>query len=356
MYFASDNTSGIAPEILAALARANEGDVPSYGADPLTQRLNPVFSALFEREVDVLPVATGTAANALALAQITPPWGAVLCHEDAHVTADECGAPEVFNPGAKLIGVPGADGRVTVAGLRAALARFHPGAVNEVQPAAFSLSQATEAGTLYAPDDIAALAALAHAHGLKVHMDGARFANAVAALGVAPADLTWRAGVDVLAFGATKNGAMMAEAVIFFDPALAANFAFRRKRAGHVISKGRFLAAQLLACVEDGLWLRLAGHANAMAARLAEGLALAGIALVHPVEANEVFAALPSPLAAHLRARGASFYDWPMPGGGAGAYRFVTSFATAAESVDGFLALVKEGLAHVPPADTAHGR
>ena len=355
MHFASDNTSGVAVEILDALARANDGSMPSYGADPLTARLNPVFSELFEHAVEVVPVATGTAANALALAQLTPPWGAVLCHEDAHVNADECGAPEVFNPGSKLIGLPGADGRVGAATLEAALGRFHPGAVHEVQPAALSLSQTTEAGTLYAPDAIAALSALAHARGLKVHMDGARFANAVAALGVPPADVTWRAGVDVLSFGATKNGAMMAEAVIFFDPALAARFDFRRKRAGHVISKARFLAAQLLAYVEDGLWLRLAGNANAMAARLAAGLTLEGITLIHPVEANEVFAALPAPLAAHLRGTGATFYDWPMPDGGAGAARFVTSFATAAEDVDAFLAAVKAGLA-AAPEDAAHGR
>lgn len=340
MNFASDNTVGVAPEILAALVAANAGAVPSYGADQWTQRLDDVFSTVFETPVKVVPVATGTAANALALAHLTPPWGAVLCHEQAHAAVDECGAPEFFTAGAKLVGLPGAAGKIVPQILSDALDGFS-GSFHEVQPAALSLSQATEAGTLYAPAEIAALAALAHGRGLGVHMDGARFANAVAALGVAPADLTWRAGVDVLSFGATKSGAMMAEAVVFFEPARAEDFAFRQKRAGHVISKARFVSAQLLAYVEAGLWLRLAGQANAMARRLADGLWTRGIALAFPAEANELFVHLPPPLAAALQAKGAAFYGWPQLG--PDVVRLVTSWATTDEEVDRFLAMVAEG-------------
>lgn len=337
MNFASDNTAGVAPEILAALVAANAGAVPSYGADLWSGRLDGAFSAVFETPVKVVPVATGTAANALALAHLTPPWGAVLCHEQAHAAVDECGAPEFFTAGAKLVPLPGAAGKIAPQTLAAALDGFS-GSFHEVQPAALSLSQATEAGTLYAPAEIAALA---RGRGLGVHMDGARFANAVVALGVAPADLTWRAGVDVLSFGATKNGAMLAEAVVFFDPARAADFAFRQKRAGHVISKARFVSAQLLAYLEDGLWLRLAGHANGMARRLAEGLSARGIVLAQPLEANELFVHLPPPLAAALKAKGASFYDWSHSG--PDVVRLVTSWATTVEEVDRFLAMVGEG-------------
>src|SRR6185312_1799022 len=239
----------------------------------------------------VFPVATGTAANALALAALTPPWGAIYCHEAAHIQSDECGAPEFFAAGAKLLPLAGEDAKLMPATVEAAL--LERGVVHHVQPSALSISQATEAGTLYRPAEIAALGALARRHGLALHMDGARFANAVAALGCAPADLTWRAGVDALSFGATKNGALAAEAVIFFDPAKAADLAYRRKRAGHLFSKMRFLSAQLDAYLADGLWLRNARHANAMAARLGQGLArLPGARLVHPVEANEVFVEL----------------------------------------------------------------
>ena len=341
MNFTSDNTSGMAPEILAALTRVNDGDVPSYGADRWSGALDDAFGALFETPVRVFTVTTGTAANALALAQLTPPWGAVFCHEGAHINADECGAPEFFNPGAKLIPVAGHDGKMTPATLEAVLALFEPGSISQVQPAALSLSQASEAGTIYTPSEIAALTAIARAHGLKVHMDGARFANALVTLGATPADVTWRAGIDVLSFGATKNGAMMAEAVVFFRPELAEAFSFRRKRAGQILSKARFPAAQLLAYIEDRLWLRLAAHANQMAQRLAAGLAKAGVAPVHPVEANEVFVRLTKPRAEALRKAGVSFYDWPAPGIGPNVYRLVTSFTTTPESVDALLSLMK---------------
>jgi len=339
MEFASDNSCGLAPALRDALIRAEAGHAPSYGADPLSAALDAAFSALFETEARVFPVLTGTAANALALAHLLPPWGAVLCHEDAHIATDEAGAPEFFSAGAKLLPLAGAHARIDPASLAARLAA--PTSVHQVQPAALSLSQATEAGTLYRPADIAALAEPARAAGLKVHMDGARFANAVAGLGVAPADVSWRAGVDVLSFGATKNGALMAEAVVFFDPDLAAGFERRRKRAGQLLSKHRFLAAQLLAYLEDGLWLRLAGHANALARRLGEGLTALGFRPAHPVEANSVFVELPQPLTDALRRQGARFYDWSALG--PLGRRLVTSFATTEAEVERLLELARAG-------------
>ncbi|SNS39737.1 MULTISPECIES: low specificity L-threonine aldolase [unclassified Azospirillum] len=335
MNFMSDNVAGAAPEIMAALLQANGGTAPSYGADAITKRLEQRFADLFGRAVAVFPVATGTAANALALAQFTPAWGAIYCHAEAHIQADECGAPEMFSGGAKLVPLPGPHGKLSPDTLAAALDRAPKGFVHAVQPAALSLTQATEAGTVYCPDEVAALAEIAHRHGLSVHMDGARFANAVAHLGCDPAEVTWRAGVDALSFGATKNGALGAEAVIFFDPAKAADFAYRRKRSAHLFSKMRFLSAQLDAYLADGLWLRLAAHANAMAARLAQGLAaLPGVTLAHPVEANEIFAALPEAMITHLQTHGAGFYRWDGQ-----VVRLVTAWNTPAADVEHFLAL-----------------
>ncbi|MFG1480347.1 beta-eliminating lyase-related protein [Xanthobacter sp. V4C-4] len=339
MDFASDNTGGLAPAIQAALARASAGHAAAYGGDEGSARLDAAFGVLFETEVRVFPVLSGTAANALALAHLLPPWGAVLCHADAHIQTDECGAPEFFSAGAKLLTLPGDHGRIDPAALAARLDA--PASAHQVQPAVLSLSQATEAGTCYAAAALAACAGAARARGLKVHMDGARFANAVAGLGHSPAALTWRAGVDVLSFGTSKNGGMMAEAVVFFDPALAAGFDRRRKRAGQLMAKGRFLAAQLLASIEDGLWLRLAGHANGLARRLGAGLAALGYVPVHPVEANSVFVRLPEPLAQALRHRGARFYDWPTLG--PQGRRFVTSFATGGEEVDRLIELARVG-------------
>ncbi|HZH25922.1 MAG TPA: low specificity L-threonine aldolase [Azospirillaceae bacterium] len=333
MNFASDNVAGAAPEILAALARAAEGTASSYGADPYTARLEAALAELFETKVAAFPVATGTAANSLALASICPPWGAVYAHESSHVMVDECGAPEMYTAGAKLVGLPGADGKITAADLDRAAGRWPRGAVHHVQAAAVSLTQATEAGTCYRPDEVAVISEVARHHGMRVHMDGARFANAVAWLGRSPADVTWRAGVDVLSFGATKNGALAAEVVVFFKPELAAEFQFRRKRAGHLFSKMRFLSAQLDAYLADGLWLRLARHANLMAARLAEGLAaIPGVRLAYPVEANEVFAELPERMIEGLQARGFVFYRWE-----GRVVRLVTAFNTEAGSVDALL-------------------
>ena len=343
MNFASDNTSGISPEILAALAAANDGAVGSYGADPVTARLETKLADLFEHEVSVFPVATGTAANALALATVTPPWGAVLCHPLAHIACDEANAPEFYTGGAKLVTVPGADGKLTAADL-AALLPGDLGNVHCAQPAAISLTQATECGTVYRPDEIARIATLAHRHGLAVHMDGARFANALVHLDVSPAELTWRAGVDVLSFGATKNGALGAEAIVFFDKARGKELPFRRKRAGHLFSKMRFLSAQLEAYVTDGLWLRNARHANAAAARLAEGLtALPGVSLRHPVEANELFVEMPETMIAGLFAAGAKFYRWQ--GAASTCVRLVTAWNTQEADVAAFLATAS-GLAN----------
>ncbi len=340
MNFRSDNVAGIAPEILAAIVAANAGTAPSYGADAVTERLAAAFAAVFEHEVTVFPVAPGTAANALALATLTPVWGAIYCHEAAHLQTDECGAPEFFAGGAKLLPLPGEDGKLAPAVVEAALTEA--GVVHHVQPAALSISQATEAGTLYRPAEIAALGALARRRGLALHMDGARFANAVAALGCSPADLTWRAGVDVLSFGATKNGALAAEAVVFFDAGRAQSFAYRRKRGGHLFSKMRFLSAQLDAYLADGLWLRNAAQANRMAARLAAGLAaLPGARLRHPAEANEVFVELPAAAVARLEVAGAGFYRWG--GAGAACLRLVTAFDTQPRDVEAFIASARGG-------------
>ena len=337
--FASDNVVPAAPEILQALVAANQGVEDSYGADRHTRRLTALAWELFETDLAIFPVATGTAANALALATLVPPYGAVYCHEAAHVMTDECGAPEFYTGGAKLIGLPTPDGKLRPGQLAAPLGHAAAMGVHHVRPAAISVTQASEWGTVYRPDEVAALAEVARAHGLRLHMDGARFANAVAHLSCSPAEASWRAGVDVLSLGATKNGAMAAEAVLFFDPALAAGFESRRKRAGHLWSKLRFLSSQLVAYLEGGLWLRHAAHANAMAARLALGLRrIAGCSLVQPVEANEVFAALPTPTVERLEAEGFGFHRWTAPPGVDGTViRLVTSFAATAAEVDELL-------------------
>jgi len=339
MNFASDNTSGISPEILAAIAAANEGAADSYGADPITRRLEAKLADLFEHELAVFPVATGTAANALALACVTPPWGAVLCHDGAHIADNEANAPEFYTGGAKLVPLAAADGKLTARQL-AELLPGELGNVHHAQPAAISLTQATECGTVYRPAEIADIAALAHGHGLAVHMDGARVANALVHLDATPAELTWRAGVDVLSLGATKNGALGAEAVVFFEPKRARELPFRRKRAGHLFSKMRFLSAQLDAYVTDDLWRRNARHANAAARSLAEGLAaLPGARLRHPVEANELFVELPEAAIVGLQAEGAQFHRWQ--GAKSRCIRLVTAWNTRPEEIATFLAVTR---------------
>ncbi len=337
MNFASDNTTAVSPEIMAALARVNEGAAMPYGNDPVTRALDEKFAAIFETEVAVFPVATGTAANVLGLAALTPAWGAIYCHAESHVNVDECGGPEFYTGGAKLVVLDGAEGKISAGDLATRLAGAGTGDVHHVQPAAVSVTQATEAGTIYTPAEIRAIAEVCRAHGIGLQMDGARFGNAVAALGCAPADITWRAGVDVLAFGATKNGAMAAEAVVFFRPELAENFGYRRKRGAHLFSKMRFLSAQLDAYLADDLWLRNAAHSNAMARRLSEGLgAVEGADLLYPVQANEIFVSLPEAVVNGLESDGFVFYRWP--GDGAITLRLVTAFNTKEGDVDAFVA------------------
>ena len=342
MDFTSDNAYGAATPIIQALAALGAGASPPYGDDAISDRMKQRFAHVFEREVAVFPVVTGTAANCLALATLVPPHGAILCHEAAHIEIDECGAPEFFTHGAKLVPIAGEDAKLTISGLEAALTRFQPGDVHHAQPMAISITQATEAGTVYRPDEIAALAEFSHSRGMKFHMDGARFANAVAFLNAPPADLTWRSGVDVLSFGATKGGALAAEAVVFFDVRMAGDFVYRRKKTGHLLSKMRFVSAQLDTYLKDDLWLTLAGRANLLARQLAEGLAcLAGATLAHPVEANEVFVWLPDELVARLRAADARFYDWDRPSNGRTLIRLVTSFATDQQDVKRLLAAAR---------------
>lgn len=298
------------------MARANSVDT-AYDGDAISQSLDALMSDLFETDVTAIWVATGTAANSLALASLCPPYGSIFCHKDAHIQNDECGAPEFYTHGAKLALIEGEGAKVTADALKAKLSAT-PGGVHWAQPHALSITNATEYGRAYKPDEVAALGEIAKAHGMGFHMDGARFANAVATIGCSPADVTWRAGVDVLSFGFTKNGGMAAECLVYFDKAKAAGVIERRKRAGHLLSKGRYLAAQIVALIENDLWLSNARAANAGAQRLA---AACGARLLHAVEANEVFARMTADEAARLRAQGFDFYDWAE-----GEVRFVVSW------------------------------
>ena len=323
MRFFSDNAAPVAPAVLDAIVAANRVDT-AYDGDAASQALDARLSDVFEAPVTAFWVATGTVANALALAAICPPYRAVVCHRDAHIQNDECGAPEFYTHGAKLLLAEGDGAKLDPAGVAAvinAIARD----VHRTQPAAVSITNATEYGRVYTPAEVAALAGLCRERGLRLHMDGARFANAIAHLGCTPADLTWRAGVDVLSFGFVKNGGMSAEALVFFDPALAAGTAERRKRGGHLLSKGRYLAAQIHALLDGDLWLANARAANAGAARIA---AAAPARLLHPVEANEIFLSLAPAEAAALRAQGFDFYDWAP-----GEARFVVSWSQPEDEI-----------------------
>jgi threonine aldolase len=314
MQFLSDNAASVHPAIWAAMQAADAPDSP-YDGDALSQRLDAAFAELFGRECAVLWVATGTAANCLALAAMVPPHGGVICHHEAHIETDECGAPGFYTHGAKLILIDGEGAKIAPAAIDAAIAAIRKD-VHQVQPQAVSITQASEYGRCYTPAEVAAIGASARSHGLRLHIDGARFANAVAHLGCTPWDAC--AGADALSFGCVKNGGLGAEALVFFDPALAEVAQLRRKRAGHLQSKGRFLAAQVLAMVEGGLWLENARAANAAAAELARA---AGGRLLHPVEANEVFLTCTAAERDALRAQGFSFYDW-----GPDAARLVTAW------------------------------
>ncbi len=341
--FTSDNVTAACPEVMDAILAANSGGAASYGADRWSARLEKTLSGIFETEVAVFPVVTGTASNALALSALTPSFGKIYCHELAHINTDECGAPELFTGGAKLIPMRGAHVRIDAEGLASAIQGR--GNVHHAQPSTVSVTQASEGGTVYAVAEIAAIAEVARAHGLKIHMDGARFANALATLGASPADMTWKSGVDVLSFGGTKNGCLAAEAIVFFDPAAAEGFPFLRKRAGQLLSKMRFVSAQLEAYLSDGVWLRNARHANAMAARLSAGLASQeGVELAYPTQSNEVFVRLEEAIVARLKAAGFDVNGDELDGSAA---RFVTSWNTAPDDVERLLAA-----AAGPPGDT----
>ena len=329
MNFLSDNAAAACPQAIAAIAAANAKTPRAYDGDTWSERLDAAFGDLFGCPVRVFAVSTGSAANALALACMVPPYGAVLCERDAHIQVDECGAPEFFTAGAKLLLADGVAGKLTPPALDHALRDFR-GDTHQVQPAALSLTQATEQGTVYTPAEIAALSAWARGRNLRVHMDGARFANAVARLGCNPGDVTWRAGVDALSFGFIKNGGLSAEAIVLFDPALADTLPYRRKRAGQMPSKGRFQAAQLLAMLDGDVWLRNARAANARADQIA---AAAGARLAYTCEGNEVFVRLTPPEQARLEAAGALFYPWASEDAVSIA-RFVVSWDQPQDEID----------------------
>ena len=329
MDFRSDNCGRAAPELIAALVAANEGSVLGYGGDPLTATLQARFADLFEASVRVYPVPTGTAANALALAASSTPFGAVYCSAEAHVNTSECNATGFFGGGTKLVPVAGPHGKLDAAALEAAIASAGKGLAHKSQPAAVNLVQATDLGAVYTVDEVSAVSEVAHGHGLKVHMDGARFANAVARLGCTPAQATWKAGVDVLSFGVTKNGGLLSDAIVVFGPDTAGDLAFHLRRAGLVWSKMRFASAQIMAYVEDDLWLRLARQANAAAAALAERIRpAAGARLLVPVQANELFVEMAPAVLTALEKAGFLFYRR-----GPGTARFVCRWDTSEEEV-----------------------
>lgn len=340
MFFASDNAGPAHPAVMQALIEANDGFAPGYGADTLMDAVRHRIRALFDApEAVVYLVATGTAANALLLATMAQPWQAVFCAEAAHADVDECGAPEFFTGGAKLSKVPAPAGKMDAGALRAAIARHPAGVVHGVQPGPVTITQTTESGTVYSLSDLGALCGVARDHGLGVHMDGARFANAIVASNAAPADMTWRAGVDTLSFGGTKNGLLGVEAAVIFDPALAWEFELRRKRAGHLFSKHRYLSAQMLAYLTDDLWLTMARAANDRAARLAQGLRAAGITPVFGVDANMIFADLPADTHRRLQQAGARYHGSLQPGGTFRA-RLVCDWSLDPDQIDRFTGLL----------------
>lgn len=334
MNFRSDNTAPAAPEMIEALARVNSGAASAYGEDEWSRALDVKMSEVFERSVRVFTVASGTAANSIALASATPPWGAVLCHREAHISVDECGAPEFFSGGAKLILLEGENAKIDAKSVRDGVMREARG-IHSVVPSVISISQTTERGAIYTADEIGALADEAKVAKLALHMDGARFANAVAALGCKPADISWRAGVDFLSFGATKNGALGAESIIVFDERRAEEIERRRKRGGHLLCKGRYASAQFLAYLEEDRWLKRAARTNALAARLGES---ARPFLSTPVESNQVFFKPGVAALAKLRAAGAEFYDWGVPGEGEA--RLVVSWNQSDADIDAMCQLL----------------
>jgi len=342
MFFASDNWAGVHPDISANLSRHAEGVSTAYGDGDLDRSVYRRFNEIFEREVQVFFVATGTAANALSMAGVNRIGGIALCHSEAHMNVDEFGAMGFYTGGARMAPVPGLLGRMTPDALDQAIKRYSQDLAPAGQPMAVTLTQATEVGTVYSVDDVKAIAEVSRHYRLPLHMDGARFANAIAATGVSPAEMTWKSGVDLISFGGTKNGCWMADAVVVLNPEVGKDLRLLRQRAGQTFSKARFISAQFEAYLTDDLWLRMAGHANAMAAHLAETIedAQAGRLAWLP-QANEVFAILDRTVAEKLQAAGARFYEWGVPQGFDGhlgdnevIYRFVASFATTTEEID----------------------
>jgi threonine aldolase len=346
MFFASDNWAGAHPAINDRLSKESTRFAAAYGNSELDRSIEAQFNAMFEREVAVFFVATGTAANSLSLASIARPGGLTFCHTEAHVIEDECGAPDFFS-GMRMVGVEGPAGKMLPENLIERIARYPQDAVHHGRAAAVTMTQATEVGTIYTLDEIDAIAKIAKDNGLPLHMDGARFANALVSLGCTPAEMTWKRGVEVLSFGGTKNGCWCAEAIVFFDPALAKDFAFLRKRTAQLFSKSRFIAAQFDAYLKDDLWLGLATHANAMSDKLRTGFAsLNSARLAWPTSSNEVFAILPKASAKAAQEKGAKFYDWLEPrdmpetvNDDEVLIRMVTSFATTESDVEEFLAI-----------------
>ena len=344
--FASDNYSGICPEALDALMAANHGSAPAYGEDPWTKRAADAFRDLFETDCEVFFVFNGTAGNSLVLASLCQSYHSIICHELAHIETDECGAPEFFSNGAKLLLGQGEQGKLTPAAIAAIVERRSD--IHYPKPKVVSLTQSTEVGTLYSLAELAAIRAVADRNQLRIHMDGARFANAIAALGCSPAELTWKQGVDVLCFGGTKNGLPLGEAVIFFNKALAADFDYRCKQAGQLASKMRFIAAPLLGVLETGAWLRNARHANDCAAYLSARLAeIPAAKLMFPTQANAVFVELPEPVIRALHAEGWQFYTFI----GVGGARLMCSWNTTRDRIDEFVAAVARlAQTHAPTA------
>lgn len=336
----SDNSAGVAPEILTALAAADTGSALAYGGDRWTAKLRDRVAEVFEHpDVSVFPVLTGTAANSLGLSALCPPWGAVLCHESAHIIRNECGATSLFGGGAVMRGLPGRHQRLDSSSLEQAFATTNWGDPHHSQPAVLSLTNPTDVGTVYDVDAVRILASAARDRGLRVHMDGARIANAIASLGCTPAELTWRAGVDIVSLGATKNGAMSTDAIVCFDPSLADELTYRVKRAGQVASKMRYQSAQLDAYLTDGLWLRLAATANSAMRRLADGIDRLGLELLERPAANMAFLRVDDRLADRFEERGLLFYRTA-----AETIRFVTSFRTTADEVDDALERIARAL------------
>lgn len=343
MNFQSDNTSTVSSKVIEAILNANHESAPAYGNDVITENTKQKFNLLFEREVEVFFTSTGTAANGLALASLCPPYGAIFAHHEAHIITDEANAAENFTGGAKIVQIPGNHGKIDPTNLERHIQAWKSHRPHAPLPMVISITQATEAGTVYTLDEIQVLSKIAKTNGLYLHMDGARFANAVIALGETPAALTWKSGVDVLSFGGTKNGALAAEAVIFFNRDLAKNTDYLYKRMGQQFSKMRFFSAQFLALLQDNLWLRHASQANQTATQIAEILQRCeGVKLLHPVDANEVFVSMPTSLANQLKSHGLSFYDWGLDGDNQ--HRFVTSFNTHSSAIDALKMACKTNL------------